>query len=303
MKFINNISDKIWDDFVKKSSQNNIFCKSKYLKTLKVNYEKVGIANNNDELILGNIVFDNNFHFSKVPTLYNGIILSSKIDKPYKVIDAMDYYLDEAVKLYNRIYIRSHYNFEDIRSFSWYNYNKKNKFKINPYYTGVLNLKNINLNKTINSGRLQSIKKAVKKGYSSNIEHDIEILDFLNNETFKKQKIVRGEVASFFAKVVSVNSLENSYGRLMITRNKNSNPVSASLFLYDDGIEYYLAGGTNEEGLENGGASLNIYNQIQNSINQNSSLIDFVGINSPNRGYFKTSFGCKPRLFFELSYQ
>lgn len=63
MKFINNISDKIWDDFVKKSSQNNIFCKSKYLKTLKVNYEKVGIANNNDELILGNIVFDNNFHF------------------------------------------------------------------------------------------------------------------------------------------------------------------------------------------------------------------------------------------------
>ena len=28
--------------------------------------------------------------------------------------------------------------------------------------------------------------------------------------------------------------------------------------------------------------------------------IDFVGINSPNRGYFKTSFGGETKVYFEL---
>ena len=37
------------------------------------------------------------------------------------------------------------------------------KFKIEIKYTGLLKLKDVNLNKTINSGRLQSIKKALKK--------------------------------------------------------------------------------------------------------------------------------------------
>ena len=52
MKFTNNISDKAWDDFVKKSNQNNIFCKTKFLKNLKIDYDKVALIDSNNELIL-----------------------------------------------------------------------------------------------------------------------------------------------------------------------------------------------------------------------------------------------------------
>tara|TARA_B100000963_G_scaffold362041_1_gene402482 strand:- start:9406 stop:10317 length:912 start_codon:yes stop_codon:yes gene_type:complete len=303
MKFTNNISDKAWDDFVKKSHQNNIFCKTRFLKNLKIDYDKVALIDNNNELILGSIIFDKNFNFSKIATLYNGIILSSKIDKPYKIIEVLNYYLNEYFKFYEKLELRSHYNFNDIRPFSWYNHKNEKKFKIEIKYTGLLKLKDINLNKTINSGRLQSIKKALKKGYTSSIEKDIEILDFLNKKTFAKQNLIRGKRMDFFTKIISGESIKNSYGRLVVTRNKNSEPVSASLFLYNDKIEYYLVGGTSEEALKDGGASLNIYDQIIYAINQKSDLIDFVGINSPHIGYFKTSFGCSSKPYFELSYK
>ena len=67
MKFTNNISDKAWDDFVKKSNQNNIFCKTKFLKNLKIDYDKVALIDSNNELILGSIIFNKKFDFLKLP--------------------------------------------------------------------------------------------------------------------------------------------------------------------------------------------------------------------------------------------
>ena len=101
----------------------------------------------------------------------------------------MNYYLNEYFKFYKKLELRSHYNFNDIRPFSWYNHKNEKKFKIEIKYTGLLKLKDVNLNKTINSGRLQSIKKALKKGYTSKIERDIEILDFLNKKDICRSKI------------------------------------------------------------------------------------------------------------------
>lgn len=302
MNFINNISDSNWDNFVKTSRQNNIFCKSKFLNKLEINYKKVGIVDEKNQLLIGCILFDEKYDFFKIPTVFNGVILNSKINKPYKKVNLTSFFIEEIFKFYDHVYIRSHYDFNDIRAFSWHNYNKNKRFKITPMYTGVLDLENINLKRSINNGRMQSINKATKEGYVSNIENDIEILDYLNEKTFDKQKIKRGEGLKFFSKTIAEDSINNDYGRLIITRNKNSNPVSASLFLFDDNMEYYLVGGTNEEGLEGGASSLNIYNQIEISIKQKSKNIDFVGINSPNRSYFKSSFGCESKVYFELIY-
>mgnify|MGYP001312554549 CR=1 FL=1 len=69
MKFTNNISDKAWDDFVKKSHQNNIFCKTRFLKNLKIDYDKVALIDNNNELILGSIIFDKNLSIEEIVNL------------------------------------------------------------------------------------------------------------------------------------------------------------------------------------------------------------------------------------------
>ena len=61
-----------------------------------------------------------------------------------------------------------------------------------------------------------------------------------------------------------------------------------------------IINGEYPETRKNGSVSLNIYDQILNSKKLKKKNIDFVGINSPNRGYFKTSFGGETKVYFEL---
>ena len=48
-----------------------------------------------------------------------------------------------------------------------------------------------------------------------------------------------------------------------------------------------------------GAASLNIIDHISYCL-LTIKKINFVGANSPNRGYFKTSFGADLKLYFEI---
>ena len=49
-----------------------------------------------------------------------------------------------------------------------------------------------------------------------------------------------------------------------------------------------------------GASSVNIYNQIKILKEKKLKNVDFVGVNSPNRGFFKYTFGSKLKNYFEL---
>ena len=102
------------------------------------------------------------------------------------------------------------------------------------------------------------------------------------------------------ASKIADNAIKDGYATLMITYDKLKNPYAGSLFLHDKRTSYYSAGGSIPETRNNGSVSLNIYDQILNSKKLKKKYIDFVGINSPNRGYFKTSFGGETKVYFEL---
>ena len=102
------------------------------------------------------------------------------------------------------------------------------------------------------------------------------------------------------ASEIANDAINEEYGTLIVTYDKFKNPFAASLFLHDEKNSYYSVGGSIPETRKNGSVSLNIYHQILNSIKLKKSFIDFVGINSPNRGYFKTSFGGETKIYFEL---
>ena len=61
-----------------------------------------------------------------------------------------------------------------------------------------------------------------------------------------------------------------------MTYDKFKNPFAASLFLHDDETSYYSVGGVPDD-RKNGSVSLNIYDQILNSIRLKN--IDFVVLN------------------------
>jgi lipid II:glycine glycyltransferase (peptidoglycan interpeptide bridge formation enzyme) len=302
MQIEKNINSTIWDKFVEESNQNNIFCKSIYLNNLNVSYENYVLMDKDKKILIGIILFDEKYSLINIPTFYSGIIISKSITSSHKQTEVCSFFIEKLTKLRKKIDIRVHYNSSNIRSFQWYNYfdEEKNKFLIKPFYTNCLNIENFNrnkLDKSLNSNRLREIKKARKNKLESKISNNVNILDQLNKLTYKKERNINEK---FLSNQIAEHSLKNNYGSLLITEDDNKEPLAASLFLYDNNNCYYMVGGSNPNKRSTGASSINIYDHIINFINNKKKNVDFVGANSPQRGYFKTSFGGELKIYFEI---
>ena len=97
-------------------------------------------------------------------------------------------------------------------------------------------------------------------------------------------------------------SLLNGFGRLLVCKNKNGNPVSAALFIFDNKCGYYIVGATDPEYRKFGTGSYVMFEQIMRCKEQGLKTVDFCGINSPNRGDFKTSFNAEPVPYFDVTW-
>lgn len=294
-----NINHKLWTDFISKTSQNNIYSHYLYLKNLKSKFNNFVLYEKELPLI-GAILYDDDL--GKIPTFYNSLFISNKIKSPHKLNQVCTEFINQLLKYNNKIHIRLHSSVNDIRSFQWHNYDldTSKKFDIKVYYTSILNIQNLNeknILKTFNSSRSSLIKSALKNNFYSKISNDIDLLNDLNNKTFKRK---RSKNEILMASEIANDAINEEYGTLIVTYDKFKNPFAASLFLHDEKNSYYSVGGSIPETRKNGSVSLNIYHQLLNSIKLKKLFVDFVGINSPNRGYFKTSFGGETKIYFEL---
>ena len=88
----------------------------------------------------------------------------------------------------------------------------------------------------------------------------------------------------------------------MICSTDLGEPVAASLFLLDEIRGYYLIGATNPKFRNYGVGSLVMFEQIKSCLDDGLKEVDFIGINSPQRGDFKTSFNAQSELYFNIEY-
>ena len=233
------------------------------------------------------------------------LFISNKIKSPHKLNQVCTKFLHEVLNYDKKIHLRSHYSLKDIRSFQWLNYfsGDINKFKINIFYTSILEIGKINkedIFKKFNSSRRNIINSSINNGFFSKISNDVQILNDLNKKTYNRK---RSKNEKLMATEIAERSIKSKIATLMVTFDKNKNPLAASLFLHDDETSYYSVGGSYTNIKKSGASSLNIYDQIINAKNQKNNIIDFVGINSPDRGYFKTSFGGNSEIYFDLKYK
>ncbi len=260
-----NINNNIWSDFIKNCSQKNIYSDYKYLKILNKNFNKYILFEKNTPLI-GTILFIENLE--KIPTFYNSIFISNKIKSPQKLHQICTEFINQLLKHEKKIHLRLHHSCQDIRSFQWLNYNLNNadKFNIKIFYTSILNIENINKQNIINKfnlNRKRNIKQAIKNNFFSQNSKDVDILNDLNMKTFQRKR-TKNEI--LMASEIADKAIKKNIGSLIITYDKFYNPFAASLFLHDNDTSYYSVGGSIPEKRKNGSASLNMYDQILNSI-------------------------------------
>jgi len=302
MNLEKNVDLNTWNELLKNSTQSNIFSNYIYLELLEKKFSNYVLTEKNKPIV-GAIIFED--ELTNIPTFYNSLLIDNKINSPHEIESKISQFLENLDKYEKKIQIRSHYSLQDIRSFLWFNYHEtesSKKFKTLPRYTAVLDLENKTSKDVlsgINSSRRQEVRKAKKKNCISEISLDIEAFDYLNNLTYIKTR-KRNELESFMIDKITKKSIKSGLGTLMLTKDKNNKPVAGSFFLHDKSASYYLLGGHEKNEESQGAAALNIIDHINYCLEKNQKKIDFVGANSPNRGYFKTSFGADLKLYFEL---
>lgn len=305
-----------WNDFVLNSLQGNIFCHTHFLDSLLINYKLV-VQEENNNIVLAAIILINN-EVVKLPypfTLYHGLICNKTINelsehkKSPWLLNYVPLFLNFLESNYQRISFCFSYNFTDLRSLQWYNYNipTENTFQIDLRYTGIIDLKNINNIEeyltTVRSVRRQDYKKALKEGYYVERSKDIKILSDLHLKTFQRQEIVRNKNEETLLLSICKSALEFGYGDLLVCFNSDKIAVSASLFLYDQKCGYYLFGANDPAYRKSGSGTLLIIENIKTCFERGCEIVDMVGINSPNRGDFKSSFNAKPIPYFLANYE
>ena len=304
---------KLWDSFVLNSPQSNLFCQTKFLDVFQKEYELLAV-NKGESILLGAVIIkDETDNPMTQPFMYQGILFSQSLDtlaqhkQSKKYLELVDFLLIKLEKQYRQVSFSLHPSINDLRSFQWHNYHEpeKGQFQIDLNYTGILDLENIQdfdqILMNARTVRRQEYRKCIREEFIIEESRDISILDKLHEKTFARQGLKRSKGEKFMATTLAEESLSKGFGKLIICRDKTGIPASASLFLFDDKTGYYLIGANDPNFRKYGTGTYVLFEQIKNCLEQGLSQVDFIGINSPMRGDFKTSFNAIPTPYFTVS--
>lgn len=303
-------NNQVWDAFVSTSPQRSIFVCSKFLDSLKSDYDLV-TCYEKDKIVAGAVLIYSNVGEpinSVYPfTQYQGMILAgnsqmeahSKVTHELKVVG---YFLTQLTARYSRLCFCHSWRLGDLRPFQWHNYHEphKGQFKIDLGYTGILDLhKYENFEdylSSVRSVRRQEFKKSsqvLKLQYSD----DVLLLDALHAKTFERQSLGRNDQESMLIRSICNHAIANGYGKLSIAFLDDV-AVSAVFFLYDDRTAYYMFGANDPAYRNTGAGTFLLMHMIKNAFERGVNEVDFVGVNSPNRGDFKVSFNADVTPYF-----
>lgn len=306
-----------WDDFVESSPQGNPFCTAHFLKALDIGYDLLFVKKDGN-IQLGALVLkhENQPILAPYPfTMYQGVLFNDlSRDMPYHkrlkwALEVIDFLLAEMEKRYERISFCLHYAIEDLRSFQWFHYHEPQlgKFKIELRYTGLLDLSTLpdfeNYIMGIRKVRRYEYRQAQKDGLIIEESKDLDMLVKLHDLTFERQGIGRDEREKQLVKAISEEVLSRKAGKLLVCRDKSGTVASISLFLYHNQCGYYMFGANDSQYLKSGSGTYLILEQVRQCKEMGFKSVDFVGINSPNRGDFKTSFNAKPVPYFIVTWE
>ena len=97
-------------------------------------------------------------------------------------------------------------------------------------------------------------------------------------------------------------AVEGGFGELLLFCAENGEATAATLFLHDVKTAYYLFGANHPDHRKSGAGTYLILESMRRAFDRGICNIDMVGINSPNRGDYKTSLNARPVPYFTATW-
>lgn len=305
-----------WNRFAAESPHSSVFCLTPFLDALGEDYRLFVVEEHGKTLAgVALLLRDGRPYLGQYPlTMYQGVLLSAELcrlpqhRRSHRTLEVVDFLLAELEKCFDRLSFCLHHRFEDLRSFCWFHYHEpeRGQFRLELQYSGVLDLRQATdfdrYLHAVRNLRLREYRRALERGLTIAPSEDFEPLDRLHRLTFERQGIIRPQHEVRLLRSVARAALEHQFGELLFCRDERGAVISATLFLHDQRCSYYLVGANDPEHRHSGGGTYLMLENIRRSQQRGLECVDFVGINSPNRGDFKTSFNAVPVPYFVVTW-
>ncbi len=304
-------SGEWWETLVKTSPQGEIFNSQWFIDALKINYTLYRVADKAGRILAGFCILEDAAELmlpAPYPfTPYQGILFTKDVsDMPTHKKNGIEFQLTQFIidwlrGRYKNFSMSFSPNFIDLRPFNWYAYDEfsATKFSVNVRYTAYLDLIDFSLDEylsEIRSVRRQEYRKNIALTYQ-----DDHIDSFLENykNTFSRQGIALAETDLCLVESITRAALDNHAGMLKKIVVDNQ-AASSALFLYDKNKSYYLFGANNPIYRSTGASTALMIRNIEQLAKMGCMALDFVGVNSPNRGDYKLSFNGVLKPYFQV---
>lgn len=313
LKELNNNFD-FWEKLIINSPQCNIYLSSNFLNNLNRTVKYYLIYKSNEPVAGISLLIDKNNKLTELDdfVVYNGIFFIDRTRKTSTGIRAEQFEITEFAirelnKVYNSIVMTLHPKINDIRPFLWYNYNSKNsKFFVNIKYTSYLEFdkKKDNIDfllPKMSSIRRQQIRYGAESSScvveSNNVEKFIVFYSKLLHGTGN----ALDDTSKIRLKNLIKNLLLNKQAIMFECQDIKKNTTYMTIFSNFNYRSIYLFGAPNSSNQRAFDGTFTLWESFKILFNKYKILeIDLEGVNSPNRGKYKLSFGGNLKSYFQV---
>ncbi len=298
-----------WDRLVADSPQGSIFCRSAFLDALDVEWEAWVLPGPAGPRAAALLFRDGAGTIQRAPLpfcLYQGILLPSAVATGpahrvvHETLEAVEE-LIQGVAIHRRMSWCLHPAFGDLRPLSWFHHHDPTAglFRLDVRYTGIIAVGQ-GLDAVLagaRSVRRQEYRKAAER-FRVEPSADLDLLDRLHGLTFARQGLERSGRERRLLASIAAAALRHGFGDLLVARDGDGNAAGAVLFLFDGRTAYYLVAANDPTFRSAGVSTLLFLRGLERGLERGVERVDVVGMNSPSRGDFKTSFGAVPTPYF-----
>ena len=315
---IEKANNEDWENLLKLSKETTLFYEKYFLENISNHIEKIVVKSENNLKAGIAFEFDNNKIIRNNFLVYSGIIfihdktikISSKISEEVKITNIILEYLCEN---YNQIYVSTFIENKDLRPFSWAYYDNKIKdLKYDLRYTAYLDISsfktlekdysNINNYSSMSYLRKRMISKAFKSSYKVLFDNDKNYLIRSYNELLNKenQEWNKEDITKLSNLIEAI--IKNNKGIFCHIDDLKGNRLYSVFYAWDKYKAYFLFGGSLKD-IKTDWAGTIVHWEVFKYLTKNKNLliVDLEGVNSPKRGYFKTSFGAYLKKYFHIN--
>jgi len=302
-----------WDMLLTKSPQFNVFMTSNYLFSLETEFS-LYLVSQGDSYIGGFIDFlefdfligENASSFCTYQSFFfcHELSMSSANNLELEVMYAVTSLLLDLNVNFN---FSVHHSIQDSRAFDWLNFDRgKTVVALSNKYTGIIDLRAVNSSNLLDlfkpSRRSELLKSSAKITLSHGNNSDIATFMKLYENMFTEKGIPVSIPKLRVVRRIVETSQSSETGVLTLATDVESNEIVGATFIQSDAMtSYYQFACANQRGKVLNSPTLLMASAIEESLKRGAQWFDVVGMNSPKRGFFKSTFGAIPRRYFEVS--